>query len=153
MASMFRACKYETMDELKAAFVKQQASRNAPGAKKVINILAKAGIGQNTTEILPSGEASADGGEEEEDSAEKSDGDKGDNDDDDEESEEKAGSDDEGGDEDDSVADESDVDIDIDDDDAGGSGKDGGDGDDNGDDTVEDRVFVCVGRFKNKLEK
>lgn len=149
MASMFRACKYETFEELKTAFVRQQVKRNTTTGSNTIKILAKAGINQNTTDVQNSVEESAAEGE---DSDEKSDGEKGDGDDDSQGSdEEAAGSDEEGGSEEGegSVADASDVDIDIEDEDAGG--KDG-EGDD-GDDTIEDRVFVCVGRFKNDIEK
>ena len=149
MASMFRACRYETNEELKQAFVRQQVKRNTQGGSTVIKILAKAGINANTTEVLNSVEESKD---EEEDGSDKSDGDKEDKDDDeDEEDDEKGDDDEEGADEEDSsVADASDVDIDIDDEDVG-DGKDGAN--DDGDDTIEDRVFVCVGRFKNKLDK
>ena len=148
MASMFRACKYETFEELKTAFVRQQVKRNTTTGSNTIKILAKAGINQNTTEVQNSVEESAAEGDE---SDEKSEGDKGDGDDESQGSDEDAGGSDEEGDEegDGSVADASDVDIDLDDDEE--AGKDG-EGDD-GDETIEERVFVCVGRFKNDIEK
>ena len=41
---MFRACKYETYDELMAAFIRDQTKRNLAGGKQVMKILSKAGV-------------------------------------------------------------------------------------------------------------
>jgi len=140
MASMFRACKYETHEELMTAFVLEQGKRNKTGGSTVIKILTKAGISKNMTEVANVVDESA----AEDDEESESDGEKGDTDGDD--SEEKAGSDDDDGDEDASFADASDVDIEVGDDDAGGAGA-GGTGEvDDENETMEDRVFVCIGR-------
>ena len=151
MASMFRAVKYETFDELKAAFIRDQTKRNLAGGKSVIKIMTKAGISQNMTEVNFDKEEDAEDDDEEE---EKSEGEKGETDgDDDDDDEDKAGSEEEGDENDESVADESDVDIQVDDDDAGAGGA-GGDGElDDNNETMEERVFVCIGRFKKEIEK
>ena len=39
MASMFRACKYETNEELKAAFERQQVKRNEASGKNILKII------------------------------------------------------------------------------------------------------------------
>lgn len=109
MASMFRACKYETYDELKVAFVNEQIRRNTAGGRTVIKIISKAGVSQNMGDMASLIE---DSGAEMDDTDEKKPLKAAEKDDDDDESDDGDQGDDDGDDgEDESVADESDVDI------------------------------------------
>ena len=159
MASMFRAVKYEKYEQLHAAFVRLQRSNNDKYGKKIQHVVAKAGIslkaGMDDTAVK--------GDYEELKDSEADDDDDDDNDEDDED--ESEDSVDGGGDSDDdddksdkNSADSDDVDLgNIEDSFDRGGGKDGkgGDGemDNDENESIEERVFVCVGRMKKGGQK
>jgi len=142
---MFRAVKYETMEELMAEFVKEQQKRNANNGKTIIKILSKAGVsGGDTTDAGPINESA----EKEEESGSGSD------DDGSGESKDDVGtdsSDSDKGDADDSNVNEDDIDVMLDGDDA--AVDEAGENEPTENESIEERVFVCMGKYKNSDEK
>lgn len=133
------------MEELMAEFVKEQQKRNANNGKTIIKILSKAGVsGGDTTDAGPINESA----EKEEESGSGSD------DDGSGESKDDVGtdsSDSDKGDADDSNVNEDDIDVMLDGDDA--AVDEAGENEPTENESIEERVFVCMGKYKNSDEK
>ena len=138
MASMFRAVKYEQLEDLKKAFVKSQERYYQRDGKRLIKVVKKANIDEDIDSVS----------DDDDDRQSNSDG-HSDDADDDEFDEDKDSSDYSAGNASNDDDNDSDADSDASGDDRHKDSEEDGDGQEpEGSDTIEDRVFVCVGRFK-----
>ena len=146
MASMFRAVKYERQDQLKAAFVNRQTRINQTGGTKIQKMIKAAGMSTRTTNAGDPFEdtESADESDDNDDSSDSSEEEK-DKDSSDGSSDKKSDAGSEEGKED--LLDSDDISDD------GNVGKGSKVLEEIENETIEDRVFVCVGKYKEHIAK
>ena len=147
LASMFRAVKYETYEELHRVFVRGQVKRNEAGGKTIQALLKKAGVPTKPGQAADDGDDDEE--EEEEGKADEAEA-NGDDDSDDEDGEKDDSEGDDDGDDDEGGGGDAEDDEleDVSDDEAAAAAKAAEDDDDFQNETIEDRVFVCVGRYR-----